>query len=77
MEEGKNDEATDQPIGGDRISLFKQWRNGDKLPSPPPAEGGEGAAELKARQRKGLYNLSVSSRPRVPSYAIGRDRGEE
>jgi hypothetical protein len=22
-------------------------------------------------------NLSVSSRPRVPSYAIGRDRGEE
>ncbi len=37
-------------------------------------------APLPSRRRgseKGLDNLSVSSRPRVPSYAIGRDRGEE
>ena len=34
-------------------------------------------AKPKARQRKGLNNLAVSSRPRVPSYAIGGDRGEE
>ncbi len=24
-----------------------------------------------------IYNMRVSSRPRVPSYVIGRDRGEE
>ncbi len=42
----------------------------------------------KERKRKGkddrmliksnlTYLLSISSRPRVPNYAIGRDRGEE
>ena len=38
-------------------------RNGNKLPAE--------AAVCKA------HDLMDSSRPRVPSYAIGRDRGEE
>ncbi len=63
------------------ISLFAMAVGGGGIginPHSPPAIGDDSStAEPKARQRKGLDNLSVSSRPRVPSYAIGRDRGEE
>jgi hypothetical protein len=47
---------------------------------PPSTKGdGNSAAEPKARWRKkGLNNLSNSSRPRGPSYKIGGgSRGEE
>ncbi len=63
------------------ISLFAVVVVGGGIginPHSPPAIGDDGStAESKARQQKGLDNLSVSSHPRVPSYAIGRDRGEE
>ncbi len=63
------------------ISLFAVAVGGGGIginPHSPPAIGDDGStAKSKARQRKVLDNLSVSSRPRVPSYTIRRDRGEE
>ena len=47
-------------------------------PHSPPAIGDvSSTAEPKARQRKRAQNLSVSSHPRVPSYAIGREIEEK
>jgi hypothetical protein len=38
---------------------------------------GDGSWILEGKINRSLIIMSVSSRPRVPSYAIGRDRGEE
>ncbi len=67
--------------GGDQSGCDGGGRRRDRDKSALPPSNDEiynsCTAEPKARQRKGLDNLSVSSRPRVPSYVIGRDRGEE
>jgi len=63
------------------ISLFVMAVGGGGIginPHSPPSDDEiyySCTAEPKARQRKGLDNLIDSSRPKVPSYAIGRDRG--
>ncbi len=70
----------DQPDGGDQSVAVVVDGGGIGInPHSPPAIGDvSSTAEPKVRQRKKrAQNLSVSSRPRVPSYAIGRDRGEE
>ena len=61
----------------------KRWGWGQRLEemiSRPPSTKGDGnsAAEPKVRRRKkGLNNLSNSSRPRDPSYKMGGGSGGE
>jgi hypothetical protein len=69
----------DQPDVGDQSVAVVGDGGGIGInPHSPPAIGDvSSTAEPKARQQKRAQNLTVSSHPRVPSYAIGRDRGEE
>ena len=73
--------TANRPVVG--ISLIAMAVGGGGIeinPHSPPSDDEINyacTAEPKARQRKGLDNLSVSSRPRVPNYAIGRDTIEE
>jgi hypothetical protein len=49
----------------------------DKFPLPPLLMAIDAPLSSQRRGSKRARNLSVSSRPRVPNYMIGRDRGEE
>jgi hypothetical protein len=54
-----------------------QRRDGNKFPLPPQPKAMKAPLPSQRQGSNRAHNLSVSSRPIVPSYMIGRDRGEE
>jgi hypothetical protein len=68
------------PMEGISEFLEMEGRGGMEINSlflPPPLMAFDAPLPSQRPGSKRACNLSVSSRPRVPNYMIGRDRGEE